>query len=168
MTRTMNVSESIIVNVDAATLYEQISDPTRMGAWSPENRGATVQDARDGAYVGMVFDGRNKRGRARWTTRCTVTAAEPGTLFEFRVHSIGLRTPRIRGPVATWQYRFEVVSEGTRVTETWTDDRRSWPDFAAKVFDKIATGTTFADFQHRNIHKTLNNLKTSFELQGHS
>ena len=162
----MSVSDSIIVNADAATIYEQISDPTRMGTWSPENRGATVKDKRDDSYVGMVFDGRNKRGCARWTTRCTVTAADRGRLFEFRVHSIGLKTPRIRGPVATWQYRFEAVPEGTRVTETWTDDRRSWPDFAAKVFDKIATGTTFADFQRRNIHKTLNNLKTSFELQG--
>ena len=123
--------------------HEQINDPTRMGTWIPENRGATVQDERDDDYVGMVFDGRNKRGRARWTTRCTVTAADPGRLFE-------------------------AVPEGTRVTETWTDDRRSWPDFAAKMFEKIATGTTFADFQRRIIHTSLNNLKRSFELQGRS
>lgn len=159
----MTVSESIVVNADAATLYEQISDPTRMATWSPENKGAVVHDPRGGAYVGMTFDGRNKRGRARWTTRCTVTKADPAELFEFRVHTIGLKTPRIKGAIATWQYRFEQVPEGTRVTETWTDGRKGWPDLAAKAFDKVATGTTFPEFQKRNIHKTLTNLKKAFD-----
>lgn len=162
MTRPMTVSDSIVVNADAATLYDQISDVTRMAAWSPENKGAVVIDPRGEAYVGMQFDGRNKRGRANWTTRCTVTRAEPGELFEFRVHRIGLRTPRINGAIATWQYRFEIVDGGTRVTETWTDGRKGWPDIAAKAFDKVATGTTFHEFQERNIRKTLSNLQKAF------
>lgn len=163
----MSVSDSIIVNARAAALYEQVSDPTRMGTWSPENRGATVHDQRDGAYVGMVFDGRNKRGRARWTTRCTVSKADPGSLFEFHVHTIGLKTPRIKGRIATWQYRFEEMPEGTKVTETWTDGRRTWPDVVANTFDKLATGgKTFADFQRGNIRKTLSNLKKSVEAEG--
>lgn len=163
MARPMTVSGNIIVNAEAMTLYNQISDVTQMGGWSPENTGAVVADPRDGAYVGMKFDGSNVRGKAKWTTRCTVTAADPGKLFEFRVHTIGLKTPKIKGPIATWQYRFEPVDGGTRVTETWTDDRRKWPDLAAKVFDKIATGTTFAQFQRRNIGKTLTNLKAGFD-----
>ncbi|MEO6472372.1 MAG: SRPBCC family protein [Aeromicrobium sp.] len=162
----MSVSDSIVIGIDALTLYGQISDPTLMPRWSPENLGATVADARDGAYVGMKFDGRNKRGRAKWTTQCTVTAADPGKLFEFRVHTVGLRTPQVRMAVATWQYRFEEVPGGTRVTETWTDDRRAWPDAAAKVFDRFATGTTFAEYQRRNIRKTLSNLKAEFEAEG--
>lgn len=163
----MSVSDSIVVAADAISLYEQISDPTRMGTWSPENRGATVRDERTEAYVGMVFDGRNKRGPAQWTTRCTVTRADPGKLYEFRVHTIGLKTPRIKGGIATWQYRFDEVAEGTRVTETWTDGRRSWPDFVANSFDRIATGgKTFADFQRGNIRRTLSNLKKSVEAEG--
>ncbi|MZG02561.1 SRPBCC family protein, partial [Streptomyces sp. SID5614] len=75
MPRTMSVAESIVIDASPALVYAQLSDPTAMGRWSPENRGATVQGERRDAYVGMVFEGRNKRGAARWTTRCTVTAA---------------------------------------------------------------------------------------------
>lgn len=159
----MTVSDSIVVNSDPGTLYAQISDVTRMGTWSPENKGAVVLEPRGAAYVGMQFDGRNKRGRAKWTTRCTVTKAEPGELFEFRVHAIGLKVPRIKGAVATWQYRFEPVDGGTKVTETWSDGRKGWPDFTARAFDKVATGTTFPEFQKRNIRKTLTNLKKAFD-----
>jgi hypothetical protein len=164
MTRTFTVSDSIVVNVDPVAAYAHVSDVARMGESSPENLGATVADDRGEAYVGMVFDGRNKRGPAQWTTRCEVIAADPGRRFAFRVNTIGLRTPRLRAPIATWEYRFENADGGTRITETWKDDRRSWPDLAARVFDAMATrGKTFADFQRGNIERTLRRLKTVLE-----
>ena len=65
--------------------------------------------------------------------------------------------------IATWRYEFEHVSGGTKVTETWTDDRRNWPDALAFVFDKIVTGgSTFPEFQRRNIRRTLGNLQRRF------
>ena len=167
MTRTFTVSDTIVIDTDPDTAYFHVSDPTRMGESSPENLGAAVADDRGQAYVGMVFDGRNKRGPAQWTTRCVVTAAEPGRRFAFRVRAIGLRTPRVPAPIATWEYRFEPADGGTRVTETWTDDRRIWPDIAARVFDALATrGQTFADFQRGNIDRTLRQLKTVLEASG--
>ncbi|MBM7172102.1 SRPBCC family protein [Streptomyces sp. G44] len=175
MPRTLTVSRSILIQAPPAAVYEEVSHPARMGRWSPENLGATVIGADDGtARVGMVFEGHNKRGAVRWTTRCTVTEAEPGRRFAFRVHAIGFKRPRLRGPIATWEYRFEDAGPGdagpggagaaTRVTETWTDDRRSWPDSVAGVFDRIATrGHTFAEFQAGNIDRTLRNLKRDLE-----
>lgn len=170
MPRTFTVSDSVVIAASPATVYGQLSRPALMGRWSPENLGATVRARGDGeggdvdTYVGMVFDGHNRRGPMRWTTRCTVTAADAGERFAFRVHAIGIRTPRLRGPIATWEYRLEAVDGGTRVTETWTDDRRSWPDPVAHAFDRFATrGHTFADFQARNIHRTLSNLKRAVE-----
>ncbi|MEU3837937.1 SRPBCC family protein [Streptomyces microflavus] len=164
MPRTMSVADSTVIAAPAAQVYEQLSDPTAMGRWSPENRGATVRGERRATYVGMVFEGRNKRGAVGWTTRCTVTAADPGERFAFRVHAIGVRRPRLPGPIATWEYRFEAVDGGTRVTETWTDDRRSWPDFVANAFDRVATGgKTFAQFQRGNIRTTLKRLKAAME-----
>ncbi|MFD3808032.1 SRPBCC family protein [Streptomyces sp. NPDC058611] len=165
MPRTFSVSDSVLVGADPSTVYRRVSDPTRMGDWSPENLGATVPGGSgESAYVGMVFEGHNKRGPFRWTTRCTVTAADHDRLFRFRVHAIGLRRPRLPGPIATWEYRFEPVAEGTRVTETWTDDRRTWPDAVANAFDRVATrGHTFAEFQQRNIRTTLRNLKAALE-----
>ncbi|MGR8012041.1 SRPBCC family protein [Streptomyces hypolithicus] len=164
MSRTLTVSESVVIDAAPSAIYAQVSDPAQMGRWSPENRGARVHEIRQEAYVGMVFDGRNKRGALRWTTRCTVTEAKPAERFAFRVCAIGAKTPRLRAPIATWEYRFEAVDGGTRVTETWTDDRRSWPDAVANAFDRIATrGSTFAVFQRRNIATTLANLKRAME-----
>ncbi|MGW6020336.1 SRPBCC family protein [Streptomyces sp. NPDC055099] len=164
MTRTFTVSRSILVEASPQTVYEQVSQPALMGRWSPENLGATVPGGEVPATVGLVFEGHNKRGPFRWTTRCTVTKAEPGRRFAFRVHAIGLKRPRLRAPIATWEYRFEDSGGGTKVTETWTDDRRSWPTFAANAFDRLATGgRTFAVFQVGNIDRTLKNLKRELE-----
>ncbi|MGW7282957.1 SRPBCC family protein [Streptomyces sp. NPDC054844] len=89
---------------------------------------------------------------------------QTGQRFAFRVHAIGLSRPRLPGPIATWEYRFEPVGDGTRVTETWTDDRRAWPAFAANAFDRLViSGKTFAEFQVRNIETTLRNLKRELE-----
>ncbi|GAA1916348.1 SRPBCC family protein [Streptomyces durmitorensis] len=164
MTRTFTVSRSILVKASPQSVYEQVSRPDLMGRWSPENLGATVPGGGDPTGVGLVFDGHNKRGPFRWTTRCTVTEADPGRRFAFRVHAIGLKRPRLRAPIATWEYRFEDKDGATKVTETWTDDRRSWPAFVANAFDRLATGgKTFAAFQVGNIDRTLRNLKRELE-----
>jgi uncharacterized protein YndB with AHSA1/START domain len=164
MTRTFTVSRSILVEASPSAVYEQISRPAQMGRWSPENLGATLAEPDAPAEVGTSFDGHNKRGMFRWTTRCTVTEADPGKVFAFRVHAIGLKRPRLRGPIATWEYRFEETGEGTRVTETWTDDRRSWPTALANAFDRVATGgRTFAVFQAGNIDRTLKRIKRELE-----
>jgi hypothetical protein len=164
MSRTMTVSDSVLIAADAQALYDEISDPTRMGQWSPENRGADLREPGRPAYVGMTFVGHNKRGRIRWQTRCTVTAADPGRRFAFDVDRYGFGLPLLPVSVATWEYHFEPVDEGTLVTEVWTDGRRRWPDLLADRFDKLATGgRTFAEFQKRNIARTLARLKQDFE-----
>ncbi|MEU3030167.1 SRPBCC family protein [Streptomyces incarnatus] len=164
MARVFTVSDSIHIDVSPDVAYQAICRPGDMGRWSPENLGTTEGTGHAPAELGTTFVGRNKRGRFRWVTRCTVTAAEPGHRFAFRVHAIGIGRPRLRGPIAGWEYRFEPADGGTRVTETWTDDRRAWPAFVADTFDRIATGGhTFAAFQARNIRATLRNLKRELE-----
>lgn len=114
--------------------------------------------------AGTVFVGHNQRGRTRWVTRCTVTAPDAGRRFAFTVDHIGIKKPRLRGANASWAYTFEPVDGGTRVSETWTDDRTRWPDALANAFDKIVTrGSRFADFQRRNVATTLANLKREIE-----
>lgn len=167
MARIMTVSGTVDIDADADALYNLISDPTRMPKWSPENRGATILNPSDdgAAFVGMTFEGRNKRGRAAWTTRCTVTAADPGRRFAFTVHTIGVKKPRLRAANASWEYRFEPTGPGgTRVTETWQDDRKSWPDPLVAVFDRVVTsGKSFPEFQRSNIRTTLDALKRAAE-----
>ncbi|MER5438471.1 SRPBCC family protein [Streptomyces sp. NPDC002790] len=166
MARVFTVSDSITIAVSSDAAYAAVSRPADMGRWSPENLGTTAESPAGTAGLGTTFVGRNKRGAFRWTTRCTVTAAEPGRRFAFRVQAIGLKRPFLRGPIATWEYRFEPAGDGTLVTETWTDDRRSWPTFVANAFDRVATsGKTFAHFQRRNIETTLHNLKRTLEAE---
>jgi hypothetical protein len=163
----MQVQDSIVIAADADAIYAQVADPSQMGRWSPENTGADVPTPGRAATVGTSFVGANRRGRARWVTRCTVTDARPGERFAFDVREIGPRRPLMRGAIASWSYDFEPVEGGTRVTETWTDNRHRWPDFAAKIFDAAVTGGhTFADFQRRNIAKTLARMKAEIEGAG--
>ncbi|WP_263171145.1 SRPBCC family protein [Streptomyces sp. SCSIO ZS0520] len=165
MPRTFTVSDSIVIALDPEEVYEQISDPRRMASWSPENQGATLGEGwGQGTRVGLRFAGHNKRGGVKWTTQCVVTAAEPGERFAFRVRAFGPRRLALPSRIASWEYRFEAVDGGTQVTETWTDDRRSWPDFLANGFDKAVTrGKVFADFQRGNIRHTLATLKRQLE-----
>lgn len=156
MSRTMQVHETIVIDADADTIWQQVADPTQMPRWSPENTGAVTTAPGRPLEVGETFNGTNRRGRARWVTQCVVTVSDPGRSFAFDVRKIGARSPVIPGRIATWSYDFERVGTGTRVTETWADGRTRWPDPVAAVFDRSVTGgKLFADFQRRNIHRTL-------------
>ncbi len=164
MGRTMTVHDSVVVDVDPLTIYRLIADPSQMPRWSPENVAGDVPEPASPATVGTEFVGSNQRGFARWQTRCRVTASDPGKRFAFDVFEFGLRSPFVRVRIATWDYAFEAVDGGTKVTETWTDGRRNWPDVVATTVDKFATGgRTFAEFQRRNIAKTLANRTADLE-----
>jgi len=162
MPRPTTISDAVVVDATPSVLYDLISDPVQMARWSPENTGATLVQAGP-VGVGTSFRGTNKRGTVRWTTESVVTAADRGERFAFRVTRWGSGTRLIRVKNATWEYRFAPVAGGTLVTETWTDDR-PWPDAVAAVVDRILTsGSTFADFQKRNIRTTLDRLKADVE-----
>ncbi|MEO6885644.1 MAG: SRPBCC family protein [Jatrophihabitantaceae bacterium] len=164
MARLMSVSGTIRIAAEPRVVYDAVSDPRQMDRWSPENTGAVLAGPTPEMQVGTSFVGSNKRGAARWVTRCTVIAADPGARFAFRVHQIGWRTPRINAPIATWDYRFVATDSGTEVTEIWTDGRRNWRDGIANRFDRVVTrGDTFAQFQTKNIRTTLTNLKRAIE-----
>lgn len=163
MSRQRTVSDTVTIDVSPEVAYDAVSDVTQMGRWSPENTGGHLPSVGP-VEVGTAFIGTNRRGSATWSTECTVIAAEPGVRFAFRVHRIGPRKPILTGRIATWEYRFEGVDgSSTRVTETWTDDRR-WPDWVAARFDKAVTGgQLFADHQRKNIRRTLDRLKRELE-----
>lgn len=162
--RETTVSGSIWIDVAPAVAYDAVSDVTQMGRWSPENTGATIERPRDAAYVGMGFVGSNRRGPARWQTRCRVTAAEPGHRFAFEVHGWGFSPMLLPVALASWQYLFEERDGGTLVTEEWRDGRTRWPELSVRLFDPVATGrASFAAFQRGNIARTLKNLKRELE-----
>ena len=138
----------------AAKVWSLVSDLPRMGEWSPENTGGRWIGGATGPAVGAKFRGTNRKGLRRWSTTCTVTAAEEGKRFTFDV---------TYGPLAisTWDYTFSTTNGGgTTVVEEWTDRRPGWM--------KVASGPVMgvmdrAAHNQRGMEQTLALLKAAAE-----
>ncbi|MFC5752182.1 SRPBCC family protein [Actinomadura rugatobispora] len=100
-------------------LYELVGEVSGMARWSPETVRCRWLPPATGPAVGARFRGTNRQGRRRWSTTCTVVAAEHGRRFGFEVR-LGRR------PFSRWLYTFEARGAGCRVAETWTDLRPAW------------------------------------------
>ena len=125
-------SASATVQIDASpdVAYKLITDLPTLCGLADE---AVAMEFRKGDSVckGAVFIGHNENSGKRWTTKCTVTDAEPGRVFAFDVRYTVL-------PVARWQYDIVAADGGCRVTESTWDRRPGW-------FRKVAgmsTGVT--------------------------
>ena len=98
------------------TVYDLVSDVTRMGDWSPETSSCRWVGDATGPAVGARFVGSNRRGPLLWSTSCRVTSAERGREFAFAVTFAGL-------PISEWRYTFVPDGDGCLVVETWHDRR---------------------------------------------
>ena len=148
-----DVSASVRIACPAEMLSSLISDVTRMGEWSPENVGGRWVRGATGPTRGARFRGSNRRGWRRWTTNCTVVAAQPGRRFAFDVRVVVI-------PASRWTYELKPEGDGTLVTETWTDHRPTW--FARLAAATMAIGDIRAH-NRRNIEATLANLAAAAE-----
>lgn len=151
-----DVSVKRHIEAPAAQVWSMISDITRMGEWSPESTGGSWNKGASGPAVGAKFTGTNRNGRKKWSTTCTVTAAEPGQRFAFVVDV---------GPVAISSWSFDIVPEdaGCTVTETWTDRRGRF----ARMISKPASGVSDRNSHNRaGIEQTLDRLAAAAEAAG--
>lgn len=150
------VSGTRRIEAPAEEVYDLVSDVVRMGEWSPENDGGKWLDGASAPAVGARFRGSNRRGWRRWSTTCTVVAADPGRTFAFEV---------VAGPVpvSRWAYDFRSDGDGTIVTETWTDRR---PGLFAAVIGPLTGVTDLRAHHTKNIQTTLANLAAAAEHPG--
>ena len=145
------------VDVDACpeVVYRLITDLPTLTSLAEE---AVAMEWRKGDVVtmGAVFVGHNENRGRRWTTKCTVTDAEPGRVFAFDVRYTIV-------PVARWQYDIldlTAADGGCRVTESTWDRRPGW----FRKFAGRATGVTDrAAANTENIQLTLQRLKQRAE-----
>ncbi len=135
------------------TLYALVSDVTRMGDWSPENKACRWVGGATGPALGARFKGANRRGWRRWSTTCTVVTADPGHTFSFKVAFGPL-------PVAVWTYSFAAEGAGTRVTESWEDRRPGWMKVASPVVMGVGDQ---ASHNRAGMRKTLAELRRAAE-----
>jgi uncharacterized protein YndB with AHSA1/START domain len=137
-----SMSDTVVVkqhiDAPATRVWSMISDITRMGEWSPEATGGAWIKGASGPAVGAKFTGMNRNGRKKWSTTCTVTAAEPGHRFAFAVDV---------GPIAisAWSFDIDEQGSGCTITETWTDRRGR----LAKMLGKPASGVAERDSHNR-------------------
>ena len=98
------------IHIDASPekVYGMISDVTCMGEWSPETHTCEWIEGATGPAVGARFKGSNKRGIMRWSTKPTVTVADPGREFAFDV-----------GKDTRWSYELTPKDGGTELTESF-------------------------------------------------
>lgn len=148
------VSVTRAIGAPADTVWAMISDVTRMGEWSPETVGCRWIKGATGPAVGARFAGDNRNGGKSWSTNCTVTAAEPGRSFAFRVDVGPIK-------VAEWGFAIQPGAEGCTVTETWTDRRGKLATLLGKPLSGVADR---AEHNRAGMEQTLERLAAAAEL----
>lgn len=141
------------IEADPAVVYDLISDVTRMGQWSPETVSCRWLGGAGTAVVGARFKGSNRHGWHRWSTTCTVTAADRGRRFGFEVGLMG----RV---IAKWEYEIEAQGNGCLVTERWTDGRPVWMEKLSPLASGVGDR---AEHNRQTMNETLTRLKQAAE-----
>jgi len=108
----MQGSVTVTMAASPDTVWDLVSDITRIGEFSPETFEAVWLGGANGPAVGAKFKGHVKRngvGPIYWTL-CEVTRVVPGEVFEFAV--------LVNGQVINrWGYTLAAIDGGTEVTE---------------------------------------------------
>jgi hypothetical protein len=147
-----SVQAHVTIDADPETVYHLITDLSTLASLAEETQ---AMEWRKGHAVrpGAVFKGHNRNGIFRWSTTCTVTDAEPGRVFAFDVHYLGL-------PIAHWRYDIAADNGGCRVSERTWDRRPGW--FTKTAW--IGTGVRDRDAANaEHINVTLQRLKVKAE-----
>lgn len=147
-----SVAATVQIEAPPEVVYRLITDLPTLAELAEE---AVSMQWRKGNALrpGAVFTGRNESGSRRWSTKCTVTDAEPGRRFAFDVsHTIV--------PIARWQYDIVAADGGCEVTESTWDRRPGWfrkvAGKATGVSDRVGANT-------EHIRLTLQRLKRRAE-----
>jgi polyketide cyclase/dehydrase/lipid transport protein len=152
--RTVTLREHIAVTPREA--WGAVADVTRIGEWSPECTGGSWLGNLAEPVVGARFAGTNRKDKVRWTTRCTITQAEPGRALTWDV-KLGL-------PLARWSFVFTPTEHGTLVEQTGRDLRVGpLGSFSARLGEAALRTGARADHNERTMRATLAALKQHLE-----
>lgn len=104
----------VVIGASPQSIWDVVSDVTRVGEWSGECRGCTWVGGARTATPGARFRGHNRRGGLRWTRLNEVVRAEPPQSLVWRTVA---RPPY--PDVVEWEVRLTPHEEGTLVSETF-------------------------------------------------
>ena len=153
LTKPLTGEVSMTFAAPPETVWELVSDVTRIGEFSPETFEARWIRGASGPAVGAQFKGhvrRNGVGPTYWTL-CTVTVCEPLRQFEFAVGADAVTTNN-------WGYRLEPAGSGTRVTEYF----RIEPNLPMRLY-WLALGPLRSRTNERGMRTTLERMRAVVE-----
>lgn len=154
------VQVEIEIDAPRELVWSLVVDPTRMGDFSPENRGGAWEAPWTGPAVGARFVARNRRGEMEWETTSTVVQCEPDRAFSFVVGDP-------EQPSTTWRYQFHPRrGNGTRLAESmeFGPGPSGTRARVAQVPDKEEEVVAARTAEHgRNMMATLAAIKASAE-----
>ena len=109
--------------VPAERVWDLVSDPTRIGEFSPECIGARWIEGSYRAALGARFEGSNRAtledGRIfEWIRPCTIVQCEQPFLYGYMTHD------RWDQPATEWNFKIEPTPHGCHVTHSM----RMFPD----------------------------------------
>jgi uncharacterized protein YndB with AHSA1/START domain len=139
-------------------VWNLVTDVTRMPEWSPELFSVRWVSADPQPILGARFKGTNRNAGRRWSTSCTVIAAEPERVFTYRVTYLGLQ-------ISDWSFEIVPTTGGCQLTES-TSDRRG-----ALMMKLGPTATGVADRPTHNldgIRRTIAAIKSVAEMDAGS
>jgi len=150
MNQPLPISASVELAAPPETVWELVSDVSRMSDWSPECRKIVVLGSPKQG-VGTKFIGLNRRGWAVWPTTSKVVRFEPGKAVAWRTRESG----------ATWSYEIARTASGTSLT-----GRRELPSYTigTKLMAPLIGGAGGHDQElAEGIRTTLERIKAAVE-----
>jgi len=150
MNQPLPISASVELAAAPETVWEVVSDVSRMSDWSPECRKIVVLGSPKQG-VGTKFLGLNRRGWAVWPTTSKVVRFEPGKAVAWRTRESG----------ATWSYEITPTGSGTSLT-----GRRELPSYTigTKLMAPLIGGAGGHDQElAEGIRTTLERIKAAVE-----
>ena len=104
------VDVDIVIDAPPDRVWPVATDLTRMGEWSPENKGGQWVDGQ-GPEPGATFRGRNQHPAVgEWETMSTITEFEPPRRMAWAVMDPS-------NPSSTWWFELEPEGDGTRLRQ---------------------------------------------------
>ncbi|MET1000745.1 MAG: SRPBCC family protein [Acidimicrobiia bacterium] len=149
----MHDSVTVYMAAPPEKIWDLVSDVTKIGRYSPETFEGEWLDGATGPAVGARFRGHVKRngvGPIYWTS-ASVTACEPGRVFEFGVGKPGK-------PLNTWRYELTPNGDGTDVTESF----RLTDQLGLKIYWTL-WGWSRGKVNRKGMQTTLERIKAEVE-----
>jgi len=143
----LTASAGVVIAASPETLYDMLTDITRMGEWSPVCT-ASWWDEGAGPTVDSWFTAKNAVPDREFENRSQVVVADRPDEFAWIVGGIDEGHAR-------WGYTFTPVEGGTRVDESWAMVRLT--DRTREMTDERAAGLVARG--RAGIETTLANLK---------